>query len=161
MRLLVDYPWPGNIRELQNVLERAIVLNTGRRIDHLDLLATPSDKDLDNSDATCSVPLNQWLQEKEKQYLAQKLDDFGGNIGLTAKSCRIGIRTLSRKMRQHGLEKKFFKQKDGIAESHPRSRQDPRRSRSCRSKRSPEASRRSNANARDSRRAHIDFQSTD
>jgi hypothetical protein len=63
--------------------------------------------------------LKQWLQEKEKQYLAQKLDDFGGNVALTAKSCRIGTRTLSRKMRQYGLDKKFFKQKDSLAESHP------------------------------------------
>ena len=157
MRLLVDYPWPGNIRELQNVLERAIVLNTGRRIEHVDLPSTTSDKDPINSDAAFSVPLNQWLQEKEKQYLAQKLDDFGGNVGLTAKSCRIGIRTLSRKMRQYGLEKRFFKQKDPIAEFHPRSRQDPQPSRSYRLKRSPEASPRSDANARDSRRAISTF----
>jgi DNA-binding NtrC family response regulator len=67
-----------------------------------------------------SIPLDKWLQEKEKQYLTQKLEDFGGNVGRTAKSCRIGVRTLSRKMRQYGLDKKLFKQKESATPSpHP------------------------------------------
>jgi hypothetical protein len=45
------------------------------------------------------------------------LEDFGGNVGRTAKSCRIGVRTLSRKMRQYGLDKKLFKQKESAAPS--------------------------------------------
>jgi DNA-binding NtrC family response regulator len=108
---LLDYPWPGNIRELQNVLERAIVLNTGRTIEEVDLPDVSFDMHQGKSGDAFSAPLNQWLQEKEKQYLAQKLDDYGGNVGLTAKSCRIGVRTLSRKMRAYGLDKKLFKQK--------------------------------------------------
>jgi transcriptional regulator with PAS, ATPase and Fis domain len=139
MRLLVDYPWPGNIRELQNVLERAIVLNTGRVIEHVDLPSMTYDKGPSKSDGAFSIPLNQWLREKEKQYLAQKLDDFDGNVGLTAKSCRIGTRTLSRKMRQYGLEKKLFKQKDPIAEPHPRYRQDRTPAPAYPSKRLPES----------------------
>jgi transcriptional regulator with PAS, ATPase and Fis domain len=39
MRPLLKYSWPGNIRELHNVLERAIVLNSGRVIEHVDLPA--------------------------------------------------------------------------------------------------------------------------
>jgi two-component system, NtrC family, response regulator AtoC len=151
MRLLVDYPWPGNIRELQNVLERAIVLNTGRVIEHVDLADVTYDESPSKSDDAFSSPLKQWLQEKEKEYLAQKLDEFGGNVTLTAKSCRIGTRTLSRKMRQYGLDKKFFKNKESIAESHPRCRQDPRPTRSYRSKRSPETRRAQNPTASDSR----------
>jgi DNA-binding NtrC family response regulator len=41
--LLIDYPWLGNIRELQNVLERAIVLTTGRVIEAVDLPGHPDE----------------------------------------------------------------------------------------------------------------------
>jgi DNA-binding NtrC family response regulator len=110
MRRLLDYSWPGNIRELQNVLERAIVLNAGRTIEHVDLPEVSFEAHPRNGGDAFNAPLNQWLQEKEKEYLAQKLDDFGGNVGLTAKSCRIGVRTLSRKMREYGIDKAVFKQ---------------------------------------------------
>jgi DNA-binding NtrC family response regulator len=111
MRRLLDYSWPGNIRELQNVLERAIVLNAGRTIEHVDLPELGFEAHPRSGGNAFSAPLNQWLQEKEKEYLAQKLDDFGGNVGLTARSCRIGVRTLSRKMREYGINKAFFKQR--------------------------------------------------
>ena len=117
MRRLLDYSWPGNIRELQNVLERAIVLNTGRTIEHVDLPEVSFEAHPSRGGNAFNAPLNQWLQEKEKEYLAQKLDDFGGNVGLTAKSCRIGVRTLSRKMRVYGLDKKLFKHKSDVAKA--------------------------------------------
>ena len=108
--VLLDYSWPGNIRELQNVLQRAIVMNAGDTINHVHL-PDRTDDIPQAYEHSISVPLRQWLVEKEKQYLAQKLNDLGGNVGLTAKSCRIGVRTLSRKMHQYGLDKAVFKQK--------------------------------------------------
>jgi DNA-binding NtrC family response regulator len=107
----LNYPWPGNIRELQNVLERAIVLTAGQTIHQIDLPNVPNATALDASDTDVAIPLKEWLVEKEKQYLAQKLNELGGNVSLTAKSCRIGLRTLSRKMNQYGLDKTLFKQK--------------------------------------------------
>ena len=117
LRKLMDYCWPGNIRELQNVLERAIVLNAGGTIHHVDLPGANDDKTkqdsvLRTSEHGMSISLKQWLVKKEKEYLAQKLNDLGGNVGLTAKSCRIGVRTLSRKMYQYGLDKAVFKRRD-------------------------------------------------
>lgn len=93
------------------MLERALVLNAGHTIRHVDLPEIPNGSPLCSSESDVSIPLKQWLVEKEKQYLAQKLNDLGGNVGLTAKSCRIGIRTLSRKMHQYGLNKAVFKKR--------------------------------------------------
>jgi DNA-binding NtrC family response regulator len=55
------------------------------------------------------APLSDWLGEQEKAYLSEKLALFQGNIAATAKSCGIGVRTLSRKMRLYDLDKKTFK----------------------------------------------------
>jgi hypothetical protein len=96
---------------------------------------------------------------KRKRISGKKLDDFGGNVALTAESCRIGTRTLSRKMRQYGLNKKLFKQKEPGAESDPAAAQDPGPARSSASKRSPESAPRIDANERESRRVHLGFQS--
>jgi DNA-binding NtrC family response regulator len=105
----MDYSWPGNIRELQNVLECAVLFTAGRIIEDVELPETLHDRDREKSEIVSSASLRKWLREKEKVYLAQKLEDLGGNVGLTAKSCRIGVRTLSRKMRLYGLDKKVFK----------------------------------------------------
>ena len=111
MNVLMEYTWPGNIRELQNVLERAIVLATGRVIDMVDLpdLARES-QPKENGIISCAS-LDEWMREQERRFLVQKLDDFGGNVALTAKSCGIGLRTLSRKIRLHKLDPRSFKQK--------------------------------------------------
>jgi transcriptional regulator with PAS, ATPase and Fis domain len=111
MNVLMEYTWPGNIRELQNVLERAIVLATGRVIDVVDLpdLARES-QPKENGIISCAS-LDEWMREQERRFLVQKLDDFGGNVALTAKSCGIGLRTLSRKIRLHKLDPRSFKRK--------------------------------------------------
>jgi two-component system response regulator AtoC len=108
MRLLLDYSWPGNIPELQNVLERAIVLTTGRVIEKVDLPKAAWEINPPNLGSTT---LSRWLDEKEKQFLAQKLEDCGGNINVTARSCGIGLRSLHRKMQKYGLDKRNFKRK--------------------------------------------------
>jgi DNA-binding NtrC family response regulator len=105
--------WPGNVRELQNVLEKAVVLTRGRIIEKVDL---PSAKFSISSftgenEGPANFTLKQWLTEQEKQYLIQQLESFGGRIGLTAKSCGVGLRTLTRKMRFYGLDTKEFQHK--------------------------------------------------
>jgi DNA-binding NtrC family response regulator len=114
MRSLLDYSWPGNIPELQNVLERAIVLTTGRVIEKVDLPKATWESHPPN---LASTTLPRWLDEKEKQFIAQKLEDCGGNISLTAQSCGIGLRSLHRKMQKYGLDKKRFKRNSAEAKN--------------------------------------------
>jgi DNA-binding NtrC family response regulator len=116
MRSLLDYSWPGNIPELQNVLERAIVLTTGRVIEKVDL---PKSAWENQAQGRVSTTLARWLDEQEKQFLAQKLEQFGGNINVTASSCGIALRSLHRKMQKHGLDKKRFKPKTADLKGRP------------------------------------------
>jgi DNA-binding NtrC family response regulator len=117
MRSLLDYSWPGNIPELQNVLERAIVLTSGRLIEKVDLPKADWEMNPPNLGSTT---LARWLDEKEKQFLAQKLEDCGGNINVTARSCGIGLRSLHRKMQKYGLDKKSYKHSSSERPASPK-----------------------------------------
>ncbi|MGH7825289.1 MAG: sigma-54-dependent transcriptional regulator [Candidatus Binatia bacterium] len=110
MTQLMNYTWPGNIRELHNVLEKGIVLTKSRIIDNIDIpdgdLATETVKR--EIEPAPDAPLLQWVREREKEYLIRKLEAFSGRIDLTAKSCGVDVRTIHRKMRLHGLDKRDF-----------------------------------------------------
>ena len=127
MERLIQYPWPGNVRELQNVLEKALVLTKERVIENIDLPRVPAATMRSGGLEATSYPLNEWLKEQEKQYLIKHLESFGGRISLTAKRTGLGIRTLRRKMRLYGLDRKVFKAK--AAETLPGVNQHARRQR--------------------------------
>ena len=105
----MQYHWPGNIRELESVLEKAVVLATSSIVEKVDVPDASAPKEHEESAPV--LPLSEWIKEQEKQYLIQKLHTFGGNIELTAKSCSVDTRTLYRKMRLYGLNKKTFRPK--------------------------------------------------
>ncbi|MCS6925091.1 MAG: sigma-54 dependent transcriptional regulator [Candidatus Binatia bacterium] len=113
MAQLMQHSWPGNVRELQNVLERAIVLTPGRTIEEFDLPqgCAPASVRVGLQNGPPTLPLREWLDEQEKLYLMQQLEACGGRIGLTASRSGVDVKTLYRKMRQHGLDKKTFQQK--------------------------------------------------
>jgi len=110
MNQLMQYSWPGNIRELQNALERAIALATDSVIANVNLPKRVSRVQEGQNIATPDLSLSQWMEAQEKQYLIEQLKVFGGRVGLTAKACKIGERTLSRKIRFYGLDKKVLRQ---------------------------------------------------
>ncbi len=109
MKRLMEYHWPGNIRQLQNVLERAIVLTKGRSIEEIDLPNGAVAGQTEVKGISPTLPLHQWLSEQEKQYLFYQLKTSGGGLNLTAKNSGMDVKTLYRKMRFHGLDKKGFK----------------------------------------------------
>lgn len=100
-----NYPWPGNIRELKNIIERMVVLTTE---DKLTLALVP--EDIKNpsgpSAAPVSSPLNGGghnLNDMEKEYIRQALKHANGNKSLAAQKLGISRRTLYRKMEEYKI----------------------------------------------------------
>lgn len=104
MELMATYHWPGNIRELQNVLTRACVLSEQSRIgaDLLrDWLAPASSRATSAIDT--GVPTDTTLAEVERQVILETLERHEGHRARTAAALGIGVRTLSGKLRTYGV----------------------------------------------------------
>jgi DNA-binding NtrC family response regulator len=115
MNLLMRYSWPGNIRELQNVLEKAVVLAKNGVLDiadfELDLVRSSSPVNFNDTDISPSLPFAEWIRRQEREYLVQMLKKSGGRIDLTARNSGLDVRTIRRKIQFHGLDKKDFSRK--------------------------------------------------
>ena len=100
MRNLQGYEWPGNIRELANVLERAVINTNGSALLVVDRLDTGSNGDVPHSPKT--------LDEIEKEYIVQVLNSTGWRIeGVkgAAKSLGLNPSTLRARMGKLGIQK--------------------------------------------------------
>lgn len=104
MDMLLSSPWRGNIRELENALERAVLLSNGETITRQDMCldAPPGHRAADIS--TVPVSLKEVVEEAEKKAILQILAETGGNRTAAAKTLGIARRTLYDKLAQYGLE---------------------------------------------------------
>ena len=109
MSQLMNYSWPGNVRELQNVLEKALVLCTSPMIEKVDLPEGVSQAQGIEESVPTSVPFSEWIKEQEKKYLIEQLQVSQGRVDQTAEKSGMCVRTLFRKMRLYGLDKKTFR----------------------------------------------------
>jgi len=97
MGKLKKYAWPGNIRELQHAVERAIILNDGKVIQSAELLISGGSIIPKRDQQTLT------LDEMEKQFIQQSLNDHEGNVSTTARTLGMTRTALYRRMKKHGL----------------------------------------------------------
>ncbi len=99
LQLLQKYNWPGNIRELQHAIERAIIMAEGESLDSRDfffLSAKPANE-------KASTPNTFNLDEVEKNYIQKAIDKNGGNISKAAKELGLTRASLYRRLEKYGL----------------------------------------------------------
>lgn len=103
MKMMIANPWPGNIRELENMIERSILMTKGDMIKEMDL---PKVIDYQNADQDFRVKT---LQEFEKEYILKIISKCNGKIfGENGAAKLLGLppTTLISKMQKLGIEKR-------------------------------------------------------
>ncbi len=102
MAQLMAFPWEGNVRELENVVERAVVLARGEMIENSDL-PQPAEGNVDSFLANAQSGTLPTFEELEKRYMKFVLDKTGGKKEKAAQILGINRRTLYRKEREYGF----------------------------------------------------------
>ena len=105
---LINYSWPGNIRELRNLIERIAILTPGSNNEKILNVIKESIKQRENDifdvNDTLLVPLKEARVNFEKEYLTSQLKKFGGNINKTAKFVGMERSALYRKLKILGVK---------------------------------------------------------
>ncbi|MCA8920190.1 MAG: sigma-54-dependent Fis family transcriptional regulator [Planctomycetes bacterium] len=136
LEALLAYSWPGNVRELENLVERLVLTQQGQKLTRRQFtrlmqpyggksdarsgkpsgfaelpaapvaqpapLAAPAEVDLERG-------LEEAVAQAERRYLEAALRRHRGRIQATADTARVSPRTLLRKLRRHGLDKRDFR----------------------------------------------------
>lgn len=105
LKVLQGYNFPGNVRELENIIERALALCNGDVIEEQDLLLVPVENtQSDDSDLGSKHPLPDYLDRVEKQALLEALDQTGFNRTAAAKLLGLSFRTMRYRMERLGIK---------------------------------------------------------
>ena len=116
---LQAYDFPGNVRELKNTIEHAVILNTGDEL-RVEDLPPPLQRGI-TARARTPQPVQmtldeareRWLEPLEKQYLTDLLAKHGGNVKTAARAAGINTVTLYRLLKRRGLHLgRVLQQKD-------------------------------------------------
>lgn len=103
LRALMNYDWPGEVRELENIIERAVIFSKSDliRIEDLpDYLSSSTEIQIPES----SGSLEEFLKKVEKDFILKALETHEFDKDKVAKSLNLGLSTLYRKIKELGIE---------------------------------------------------------
>lgn len=109
VEFLKNYNFPGNVRELRNIIERSLLLHEGNFIYPSKIInitnngKTETQKIKNNSSIDETFEKDLSLAEVERQYILAKFSKHNNNIAQTAKAIDVSLSTLKRKLREFGV----------------------------------------------------------
>lgn len=115
MQVLMSSSWPGNIRELENAIERACVTASGQVIQVENLPPDLSQPPKPNAQFSVDLkrPLADYLHDAiaqiERDYICKALDETRGQVSQCARICGLSRRSITAKMNAYGLNRQSFK----------------------------------------------------
>jgi two-component system response regulator PilR (NtrC family) len=101
MKLLMDYSWKGNVRELENTIERVVLFTEGEEIQPSDLPAEITGYAPEFTGAR--VDIDQIISDMEKKYLLMALSKAGGVKTEAAKLLNLSFRSFRHRLQKYGI----------------------------------------------------------
>ena len=97
--ILKGYRWNGNIRELQNCIEKAVILSEGEMLEVQDIQLSP----VQNAAADSGMSGEDTLDQAEEKAIRAAMARFGGNLSMVARSLSISRPTLYSKLKKYNI----------------------------------------------------------
>jgi two-component system, NtrC family, response regulator PilR len=104
LKALSTYAFPGNVRELENILERAVTLSTGGEVSAADIQLRPTPGGAGVVAASSAAPLGDHLEDIEREAIVRALEQSRHNKTAAAKALGMSFRTLRYRIKKLGIE---------------------------------------------------------